>query len=384
MKNYTFDWEIQTISTMLLNALSEIVIKRYNVDKEPQDQIKIRIVYAPKQRVLADLLDKDQNLQLPVMAVYIGGISRDPNRVFNKVLGTYKSNTGTTVTNEPQPLPIDINYNVTIATRYQSDMDQILSNFLPYVNPYFVISWRTPGRPDYEIRSSVYWNGNVSISYPFDIAASQVAKVVADLSFTFKGWLFQSLNQDATNIIHTVHTTYNSSSRSIPVEYLLETNDRVSSEIKDYLVIEGVPPQPKTIEPYYAYVGQTQQFNTFGSGYAIINNVYLSGLPLSANSTLFNPFSSVPKLSAQNPPFTAVKLLSTQWSYNRDNFMTFVMPSATNAGRVDLIVEGPAGYGTLTESVRLNTFNPFVSTDSCYQIFVPYQMPYLSGIEVRN
>ena len=106
MRNYTFDWEVQTMTTMLLNALSEIVVKRYNVHKAPQDRIKTRIVYAPKQRVLADLLDRDQNLQLPVMAVYIGGIARDNNRVFNKVLGTFTNSTGSTVTNEPQPLPI--------------------------------------------------------------------------------------------------------------------------------------------------------------------------------------------------------------------------------------------------------------------------------------
>lgn len=383
MRNYTFDWEVQTMTTMLLNALSEIVVKRYNVHKTPQDRIKTRIVYAPKQRVLADLLDRDQNLQLPVMAVYIGGIARDNNRVFNKVLGTFTNSTGSTVTNEPQPLPIDITYNVTIATRYQADMDQILSNFLPYINPYFVISWRTPGRQDHEIRSSVYWNGSVNISYPFDIAATQVAKVVADLSFTFKGWLFQSLDQSPTGIIHTIHTTYNDNSRGVPVEYLLETNTRESDEFKDYLVTEGVPPQPKTIEPYYTYIGQSQQFNTFGSGYTIINNVYLSGAPLSSISTFYNPFSGVPNLSAENPSFFAVKLLSSQWSYNRDNFMTFVMPSADTFGRVDVIVEGPAGYGTLTKSVRVATFNPFLSTDPNYSTFIPYQMPYLQGIEVR-
>ena len=79
MNRYTYDWEIQTLMTMFMNSMSDIVIKRFNVHKQPQDQIKTRLVYAPKQRVLNDLLNRDQNLQLPVMAFYIGGITRDNN-----------------------------------------------------------------------------------------------------------------------------------------------------------------------------------------------------------------------------------------------------------------------------------------------------------------
>lgn len=215
---YTYDFEVQTMVTMFMNAMSDIIIKRFNNNKASQDQIKARLVYAPKQRVLADLLDKDQNLQLPVVAVYIGGISRDINRVYNKILGTYSSSIGGSVRNDATPLPIDLTLNVTIATRYQADMDQIISHILPYINPYFIVSWRTPGRPDYEIRSSVFWDGNVSFSYPFDITATQVAKVIADLTFTFKGWMFQSLNMNDIASIYTINTTYNASSPGIPAD----------------------------------------------------------------------------------------------------------------------------------------------------------------------
>jgi hypothetical protein len=385
MNQYTYDWEIITMTNMLLNSMSDIVVKRFNVHKEPRDRIKTRILYAPKQRVLADLLDKDQNLQLPVMSVYIGGITRDTTRVYNKILGTFQSATGSTTSlNERSPLPVDIAYNVSIMTRYQEDMDQILSHLLPYINPYFVVSWRTPLRPEYEIRSSVYWNGNVNIQYPNDVNATQVARVVADLSFTFKGWMFQAKPEEGIGNIHTVHSTYVDNSRNICPEFLLETDLRESTEFVDYLRYDGVPPQPKFIDPYFTKVGETGQFNVVGGGFKVINNVYLSGLPVKYLSSDQNPFSTSIELSADYPSFTAVKLLSSDWNYDRDSFLSFVMPPPQCTGRIDVILEGPVGYGKLTEYTRVNTFNPFLTGTVKHDNFVPYQFPFLSGIEVRE
>jgi hypothetical protein len=58
------------------------------------------------------------------------------------------------------------------------------------------------------------------------------------------------------------------------------------------------------------------------------------------------------------------------------------MPSASNVGYVDVIVENPVSYGNLTDNVRINTFNPYVTGTSLHDNFVPYQVPYLSGIKI--
>lgn len=380
MIKYTYDHELMTMSTMFMNSMSDIVVKRFNVHKQPRDQIKTRIVYAPKQRVLNDLLNRDQNLQLPVISVHIGGIARDEARVFNKILGTFHTpSNSNSSTNEKGPLPVDITYNVTIMTRYQQDMDQILSHLLPYVNPYFVISWRTPHRPDHEIRSNVFWSGNANIQYPFDIAATQTARVVADLTFTFKGWLFQ--NQETIGNIFTFNTNFVAAQIGIPSEYLLDSAQDYG-EYSETVVYRATPPQPKVIEPYSTSVGVLQQFDVWGAGFERVTNVYLSGSPLSSISTLQDPFSANPALSANYPAFSAVKLLSSEWAFNRDNYVTFVMPSTEAPGTLELIVENPGGYGKLTENVRVSNFNPFIETSLEYASFVPYQVPYLSGISI--
>ena len=89
-------------------------------------------------------------------------------------------------------------------TRYQTDMDQILSNFVPFCNPYIVISWKVPEAfnlsVDQEIRSEVLWDGSISMNYPVELNGSQKARVTADTTFTIKGWLFKDTDNPSGNI----------------------------------------------------------------------------------------------------------------------------------------------------------------------------------------
>ena len=243
MRKYTFDFEIETMIKMLASALDDIIVKRYNQFREPQDSIRCRFVYAPKQRVLADLLDKAQNLQLPVVALTNGGISRDPNRVFNKIQGSYMTSSDPTKTNKLlQPVPIDLNIGMTILTRFQSDYDQIVTNFIPYFDPYIIISWRTPSMPDYEIRSQVIWSGNVTATYPYDINATQVARVEGTTSFTFKGWLFKAKPSGPEGTIFTINANY---STEAGLNSMLSL-DALNEYTTDRHVLSGMP-QPRII-----------------------------------------------------------------------------------------------------------------------------------------
>lgn len=385
MNQYTYDFEVQTMMTMFINAMSDIVIKRFNVHKQPENQIKVRIVYAPKQRVLNDLLNRDQNLILPVMACFIGGITRDNNRAFNKIAGTYTELPDGSFATERQPLPIDLTINVSIMTRYQADMDQILSHLLPYINPYFAVSWRTPARPNFEIRSNVYWNGNANIQYPIELNATQVARVVADLSFVFKGWMFQAPTGETLDSIYTIDSTY-AISDQIDV---LNSYDQFKADMTlstanyDRLLYKGTPPTPKVIEPYWTSTNKVTQFNVYGKGFKDLKNIYLSGLPIASKSTLQNPFSGNVSLSSVYESFIAYKLPKAFWTTDNDQFVSFIMPSGTNPGKVDIVFENKGGWSTLTENVRVNTFNPFLSTSLLSSTpFIPYQLPYLSGIEI--
>lgn len=204
-----------------VSAFNSIVIDRYNKDRSVEDSIQANFVYAPKERVIHDLVNKSQNMKLPVVSVSMSNVSRDKERVFNKIQGFYISkaqspNAGSFDTNHlPTPIPINITVNMDILARFQTDMDQILSNFIPYNNPYIIISWRVPSSQnlldDLEIRSEVLWSGDISLDYPKELSGTMPYRVSASTSFTIKGWLFKK------NIDNNVANIFTVDSNFIPV-----------------------------------------------------------------------------------------------------------------------------------------------------------------------
>jgi T4-like virus Myoviridae tail sheath stabiliser len=162
-----------------------------------------------------DLVNLAQNITVPVVSVSIKSVTRDENRVFNKISGYYYSKGISDTTGQPSsthynsPVPVNITVAMSIMTKFQTDMDQIISNFVPYNNPYIVISWKVPedlvsggfAIPQ-EIRSEVLWDGTVSLNYPTDINASEKYKIIGDTSFTIKGWLFPAAQDDVGNIFY--------------------------------------------------------------------------------------------------------------------------------------------------------------------------------------
>jgi hypothetical protein len=212
MKKTPYHFEIKDLMIQFVSAFDNIIIKRYNKSRAVQDQLQVRYAYSPKQRVIHDLINKGRHITLPVVAVNISSVSRDPTRVFNKIAGSYHPGTtymGSVSANLPtsnylpQPVPVNIDVNMSILTKFQTDMDQILSNFIPYNDPYIIISWKTPDaflQNDQEIRSEVLWGGNINIVYPTDLPANSPYRISADTTFTIKGWLFREKQKDTGNI----------------------------------------------------------------------------------------------------------------------------------------------------------------------------------------
>jgi hypothetical protein len=223
VKKQTFHFEIKDVLTQFIAAFDDIIIKRYDKNRVPANDVQVRYVYSPKQRVLYDLVNRAQNITIPVVAVSINGISRDETRVFNKIEGYYfskglsENDHQPTAINYKSPVPVNIGISMSILTKFQSDMDQILSNFIPYNNPYIIISWKVPESVvpqgfsiPQEIRSEVVWDGTVRINYPTDINASQKYQVIGDTSFTIKGWLFPAQRDEAKTVYYIDSNFYNS------------------------------------------------------------------------------------------------------------------------------------------------------------------------------
>jgi hypothetical protein len=220
VKAQTFHFEIKDLVTQFVAAFDDIIIKRYDKNRVPQTNIQVRYVYSPKQRVIYDLVNKAQNITVPVVAVNITNVSRDESRVFNKLAGFYLTrgsseiDAGKTSNFYRTPVPVNITISMSIITKFQTDMDQIISNFVPYNNPYIILSWRVPDDvlPGYgtsqEIRSEVLWDGNINLNYPIEITALDKYRITGDTTFTIKGWLFQATQGGTGNIFYIDNNFY--------------------------------------------------------------------------------------------------------------------------------------------------------------------------------
>jgi len=199
VKNEAFHFEIKDLLTQFIAAFDDVIIKRFNKNREAKQEIEVRYVFAPKHRVMYDIINKAQNLTLPAVAVDLASVKRDESRVFNKISPALIPTEHRLSNNEEDsvflmPTPVNLEVNMSILARYMSDVDQIISNFVPYSNPYIILSWKVPSvygaNYTQEIRSEVLWSGELAYTTPTDTTYSDKFRITVDTSFTIKGWLF--------------------------------------------------------------------------------------------------------------------------------------------------------------------------------------------------
>ena len=345
MKNYTYHFEVQSLVAQFMAALDDIIIKRYNDQRQPQSSLRVRFVYAPKARVLQDLTDKAQNIQLPVVSVSIASIARDQNRVYNKLDGSFfrkDLNDRKQIGFLPQPLPIDLTLNVDFITKYDEDFQQIITNFVPYCDPYFVISWRIPELQNYEIRSVVQWSGSITTTYPLDLAATTNARIVGSTSFTVKGWLFKPIEEGV--LIHDITCNF---------KELYDRYNITNNELFDTIYIYGRP-QPSSIVPTRTRLEDQQEIVVYGDMFKRVEAVYLSGGAVQHVQQTYAPFESSKNLSSVYLPFNGFKLDEQYYTVDSENRLTITLPPEVQPGKVDFIVQNPAGYSSFVSNANIN------------------------------
>ena len=345
MQKYTFHHEIRDTLAQFLQAFDGAIVKRYNESRTAANVIGVRYVYSPKQRVLHDLVNRAQHITLPAVAFWISGINRDPSRVFNKLEGRYWTNNfiepyNTAVSDRIlQPVPIDIEVSVSILTRFQTDMDQILSNFVPYNDPYFIISWTRDGMPGLEIRSEVLWNGNLAMGYPVEQQAIQPTRVTCDTSFTIKGWVFK-YDADAVGKILKIDTNFYPVSASPTLENI---DDIIDPNLTEMFVLSAAP-QIQYTSRYLLPVSASGIIDLYGDMFSWTTSVYVSGASgMFIDSSTADPFVLTPNLSAIYPPLGNVAP-AINYVVQSDNKIVITYPPPQLPGAVVLYVVNNAGY----------------------------------------
>ena len=367
MKNWTYSREIETLLEQFTSAFNDIIIKR-NKQNGTSEDIKANFVYAPKQRVFEVLKNPAPGgITLPAVSINISSIQRDATRTFNKVWGfniqTISPTTSAAtdyIKRIKNPVPINIGVNMTILTRYQSDMDQIISNFVPYCDPYIIISWKLPGSEgkDYEIRTEILWSGTINLNYPTELNGNQSYRVTADTSFTIKGWLFKSkdLNENYKKI-------YVINSDFVAVNEKDIYSCKLITDLENYptdTISISARPQPRWAHPLHIPMLFTQLpsgrpiVEIYGKHLLQTRSLYISSSNTGAftqTPKLFNLFGYTSSLSSKYAPFTGYEV--SEFTIYNDHFIAFELPQEVLQNcKIDVILENEAGYGSLIQDTK--------------------------------
>lgn len=376
MKKRAFSWEIHDLIGQFVAAFDDVVIGRFNKNREEKDRIEVAYVYQPKARVLHDIENLAQNLKLPIGAVVIESVSRNNNRVFNKIEGfTYPARRQDKFSRQtvkiPPVVPIDIKVKLSLLATYQTDMDQLISNFAAYANPYIMISWKVPeefGLPaTMPLNTKVEWDGNISLNYPLDINHSARTVITADTSFTIEGWLFKDYEDPINNIFFIDANFYNT--RILSAGNFVTYDDYATLSGADYEYSEGqlkvteidtvsISGSPTITNVFYSLSGAGRdsfplidtsyniltsnpgQIVLYGKRFNYTRNVYIS-----SNNTNF--YGALTGVSFKYFPTLSGHIISP--SYYRvitDNIMELTIPPLTAHGNFNFVVDTVVGWDT--------------------------------------
>lgn len=370
MKNYTYNFEIKDLLTQFVAAFDDTVIKRFNRAGAPEQEVEVRYVFAPKQRIMHDVVNKAQNLQLPVVAVNLTSVSYDTDRVFNKLHNFDNASGVNSASSIRTPTPVNLTVNMSILCRYMQDMEQILSNFVPYADPYIVLAWKEPvsdalDSDVIEIRTEVLWDQNINLNTPTETTYSDKFRIIADTSFTIKGWLFRNQNETANpiyfienNFINTSPTySFNQALTSLEYEAFFDSLTADAGYDIDTISLSGIPEitnvyfntsasllevnGPVTVTSG-AYTYNTNSYTLLGSHYNETEFVLLS-----SNSTLTSGFTSLS--TTYTGVVSGYLLPAANWTVLSDEVINITLPLLLDSGKFDIIIKNPAGWKTSAE-----------------------------------
>lgn len=243
MKHKPFNFEFYDLLLQFGAALDEIKINRYDDDIRKglaKGEIVVPIVFAQKNRVIHDIVNKEKGRNLPIISYSYGSVKYNPQRSKNKQMEFYlPSATEGARTLYKNIVPVDISVKVNILTKYRIDLDQIIQNITTACTPYFVIEWQIPSTTgvggSIPIRNAVLWDGNFSVDdSAADLGEDKKQLITAETTFTIEGWLFREQASGGAPI-RTINMEYS------PTKTLNVSDEEMDELIFDELVVSGVP-----------------------------------------------------------------------------------------------------------------------------------------------
>jgi hypothetical protein len=218
MKYRSYNKEIKIAHAMLRDVFHGITIDRRDRKDNVQKEIIVPCMNGTRSRILKSMEDRNKTLMLPVMTLGMDGLYRDTDRVhsINEVLQSVNGVNEIDL-RDGIAVPINLSFTLSIVTKYQEDMDQIIGNFIPFFNPDVYVTYPAPNNIG-NIKSQILWDGTVSINHNEEITERENERIVAETTFLMKIWIFPGLDDGtyvSDKLIYKINFMYEDVEREI-------------------------------------------------------------------------------------------------------------------------------------------------------------------------
>jgi hypothetical protein len=189
------------------SLFNEIKIAKVDESNNTKSITKVPLAYGPMQKFLARLeqspdLNKPVQLTLPRMSFEMTGISYDPGRkvtTAQSFLAQSKSD-GKDIRKLYMPVPYNVTFELSIYTKINDDMLQIIEQILPYFQPQYSVTVDLVDQIG-ETRDIPVILDNISMSDEYEGDFTKRRALIYTLSFTAKTYIFGPTSTSASQDI---------------------------------------------------------------------------------------------------------------------------------------------------------------------------------------
>jgi len=210
---------------------NNIEIRHTDNNDDVQSRMKVPLAYGPMQKFLAKIEQQPQlqgrpAITLPRMSFEMTGISYDSTRKA-AITQTFKTcNTGQlgNIKKVYMPVPYNINFQLSIATKLNDDMLQILEQILPYFQPGLSITINLVSSIG-EKRDVPITLDNINMTDDYEGSFDNRRAMISTLTFTAKTYLFGAIADNSDGLI-----------KKVTVDYKDDTNRLTAKRVQRYAV----------------------------------------------------------------------------------------------------------------------------------------------------
>ena len=147
--------------------------------------------------------------KLPIIVIERTGITKNDDRLAN-LHNEIKYRIHSKILNYDilTPVPIDIQYKVTIASKYQDHVDRCVGNFIPFFNKDLYVRSIHPKFEDVEYTNQVIMDNNIEFERPDEIEPNQDDIAIATVNFTFKTYMFCGVEKGRLGSVQHIIKTF--------------------------------------------------------------------------------------------------------------------------------------------------------------------------------